>query len=65
MIASTASLCAATCPQCDGTIASAGTARVTEIDGIRTVEQGTRLYCLNDRKHELTDTSLAVEFSAA
>lgn len=63
MTAPTATLCEATCPQCDGAIASAGTARVTEIDGVRTVEQGTRLYCINDRSHALTDSSLAVEFA--
>jgi hypothetical protein len=65
MTAPTATLTVATCPRCDGPIASAGTARVTESDGIRTVEQGTRLYCLNDRDHELHDTALAVEFPAA
>ncbi|MPZ74891.1 MAG: hypothetical protein GEU74_17050 [Nitriliruptorales bacterium] len=55
----------ATCPQCDAIVANAGIARVTEIGGIRTVERGTRLYCTNDRSHDLDQTLLAADFYAA
>ena len=65
MTASIGSPRAATCPECHAVIARAGIARATDSDGIITIEQGTRLYCTNDRSHPLEESSLAVEFSAA
>lgn len=61
----TPTLHAATCPQCDAVVANAAVARVTEAGGVRTMERGTRLYCTNDRSHDLDDLLLTAEFHAA